>query len=162
MDNAIAAELIKTVGAALALTIAGKPYAEVIAHLGAMQEHHRAFLMSGETMSTLDAASPLFSEIHFKLDRPGTSPEARILTLEFISKPGSYTFHDVRDAFGVWHRSPPEPDDASFSLAWFPPYDARSGAPFSLYAEFAPYSTAIDPAQTPARIFFQQPDGRWD
>ena len=158
----IAIELAQTVGAALELSIAGRPYAEVIRHLGSMPEHHRGYLMSGERHGTLDSASPLFDEIHFSLDAPGTSPEARVLTLEFISQPGAYTFHHLREVFGEWHRSPPAPDKAAFALAWFVRYDVRSGAPFSLYAEYEEYDSAIDPDRTPCRVYFQPRDGRWD
>ena len=155
-------ELAQTIGKSLELTIAGKPYAEVIRHLGTMPDHHRDYLMSGERASTLEATSPLFDEIHFSLDAPGTSPDACIVTLEFICEPGAFTFHDLRDVFGEWHRSPPAPEEVAFALAWFPRHDVRGGHPFSLYAEFAEYSAAIDPDQTPARVYFQPVDGRWD
>jgi hypothetical protein len=158
----IAVALAQTIGAALELTIAGKPYADVIRHLGSMPEHHRDYLMSGERSGTLDPASPLFDEIHFSLDAPGTVPAARVLTMEFISEPGAFTFHHLREAFGEWHRSPPEPHEAAFALAWFVRYDVRSGAPFSLYAEYDEYSAAIDPDRTPGRVYFQARDGRWD
>ena len=160
--SSIAVELAQTIGAALELTIAGRPYAEVIRHLGSMPEHHRDYLMYGERSATLDPASPLFNEIHFSLDAPGTSPEARVLTLEFISEPGTYTFHHLREVFGEWHRSPPEPHEVAFALAWFVRHDVRSGAPFSLYAEYEEYSAMIDPDRTPGRVFFQTRDGRWD
>lgn len=157
-----AAELKKTVGTALELSIAGAPYADVIGILGTMRDHQREFLMSGERVGIIDAASSLFTQICFSLDKVGTSSEARILTMEFCSVPGTYTFHDLREAFGEWRRTPREPDQVSFALAWFPSYDVRSGAPFSLYAEYEPYSTAIDPDQTPGRIYFQPQDGSWD
>lgn len=155
-------ELAQTIGKALELTIAGKPYADVIRHLGTMPEHHREYLMSGEREGTLEAASPLFDEIHFTLDAPGTSPEGCVVTLEFICNPGTFSFHDLREVFGEWRRSPPEPEEASFALAWFTRHDVRSGAPFSLYAEFEDYSAAIDADRTPARVYFQPTDGRWD
>lgn len=160
--NPVTAELAQTIGAALELAIAGKPYAQVIRHLGIMPEHHHKYLMSGERASTLDAASSLFSEIHFSLDAPGTVAESRVLTMEFIPQPGAFNFHHMREAFGEWKRSPPEPEDAAFALAWFLRYDARSGAPFSLYAEHKDYGTAIDPNKTPDRVFLQPLDGRWD
>lgn len=162
LSDPIAVELAQTIGAALDAAIAGKPYAEVLGHLGTMPEHHREFLMSGERQSTLDAASSLFYEIHFSLDAPGTSPEARVLTLEFIPEPGAFTLRQLSEVFGEWRRSPPEPEEVSYALAWFTRHDVRSGAPFSLYAEYGEYSTAIDPDTTPDRVFFQPKDGRWD
>ena len=158
----ITLELAQTIVTALELSIAGKPYAEVIRHLGTMPEHHREYLMSGERQSTLDAASSLFDEIHFSLDAPGTSPEARVLTMEFIPEPGTFTLRHLSEVFGEWHRSPPESEEASYALAWFTRHDVRSGAPFSVYAEYGEFSTAIDPDKTPDRVFFQPQDGRWD
>lgn len=162
LNSPVALALAQTIGSALELASAGKPYADVIRHLGTMPEHHRDYLMSGERDGTLEASSPLFDEIHFSLDTPGTSPEARIVTLEFISEPGAFDFHDLREAFGEWRRSPPEPEEVAFAVAWFIRYDVRGGAPFSLCAEYGEYSAAIDPGRTPDRVVFQPGDGRWD
>lgn len=68
----------------------------------------------------------------------------------------------MKAAFGGWRQSPPEPEMAAFALAWFAKHDARSGARFSLYAEYKEYSAAINAKATPDGVYFQTADGRWD
>ena len=155
-------ELAANIGVALELAKAGKPYEEVIRHLGTVPRHHRKELASGGNGASIEPKSRMFSEINFSVTGADKGAPARIATLEFIAVKGAFNFQHLNALSGEWRRSPPEPEECSFALAWFPSHDVRSGAPFSLYAEYAPFTTSIDPAQTPSRVFFQTADGRWD
>lgn len=157
-DN-IARELHLYIGKTIALASAGKPYQEVIAHIGKPPAHHQQALDSGEGGASLYPDSALFKEITFGL---GRGEQAQyIVSMEFIAKKGAFDMHDLGAAFGEWQRSPKEPEQATYAVAWFPKYDKASGARFFLYAEDGDYTTHIDPHKTPVRIFFQTDHFRW-
>jgi hypothetical protein len=156
-ENALR-ELNLFVGKTIELASAGKPYQEVIQHIGALSAEHRKALKNGEGAASLYPASALFSEMTFYLGRGSD----RIVSMEFIANKGAFDMDDLRAAFGEWHRSPAEPEQASFAVAWFPQYDQSTGAKLFLYAEDGDYAPRIDAGKTPARLFFQADHFRWD
>lgn len=153
----IARELEHFVGKTIELAGAGLPYAQVIAHIGKPSAAHLKALKRGEGAASLYPKSELFSEMTFYLGQDGE----RVASMEFIADPGAFSMHDLRAAFGQWQRSPPEPEEASFAVAWFPKYDTDSGARFCLYAEDGNYGSSIAPDATPARLFIQAQRFRW-
>jgi hypothetical protein len=107
----------------------------------------------------VDLKSELFREMTFYLGK--AAARERIVSMEFIANKGAFNMHDLQAAFGEWHRSPAEPEEASFAVAWFPRFDPDSGARFFLYAEDGDYASSIDPGKTPARLFIQVERFRW-
>lgn len=155
----IARELALYVGQTMALASAGKPYQEVIAHIGQPPSHHQQALDDGDGAASLYPDCALFREMTFYLGRGDAAN--RIASMEFISNDGAFNMDDLRAAFGPWRRSPKEPSEVAYAVAWFEQYDTCSGGRMFLYAEDANYTTHIDPAQTPARLFFQTDHFRW-
>jgi hypothetical protein len=156
-DN-ILQELNIFVGKTIELASAGKPYQDVIRHIGKLPAEHQKALKNGEGAASLYPKSALFSEMTFHLARDSD----RIVSMEFIANPGAFTMDDLRAAFGEWRRSPEEPVEASFAVAWFPRYDPSTGATLFLYAEDGDYGGSIDAGKTPVRLFFQASLFRWD
>ena len=150
---AILHELEFYVAKTMALASAGKPYREVIAHIGKPPPNHQAGLDDGDRVASLYPASRLFSEMTFRL---GSDDQAnQVVAMDFIAKPGSFTMDDMQAVFGPWHRTPEEDEGTLFVLAWFPRYDKSSGAHMFLYADDAGQdSVKIAPGRTPGRVFF--------
>lgn len=146
-------ELEFYVGKTMALASAGKPYQEVIAHIGKPPPHHQEGLDDGDRVASLYPSSRLFSEMTFRL---GSGDQAgQVVAMDFIAKPGSFTMDDMREVFGPWQRSPEEDEDTLFVLAWFARYDKSSGAHMFLYADDAGKDdVVIAPGHTPGRVFF--------
>ena len=150
---AIIHELEFYVGKTMALASAGKPYQEVIAHIGKPPPNHQEGLDDGDGVASLYPASRLFSEMTFTL---GSGDQAnQVVSMDFIAKPGSFTMDDMQAVFGPWHRTPEEDEGTLFVLAWFPRYDKSSGAHMFLYADDAGQdNVVIAPGHTPGRVFF--------
>ena len=154
-------ELQLLVGETIALATAGLPYREVVSHLGPLSDRAQQALDNGDGAASINPASELFSEIVIHLGRSKPETVGKIVALEFITRKGSFDMDDMRTAFGQWHRSPKNGEKASFAVAWFPRYDAMSGARYFMYAEDGEYVDRIDPKRTPVRIFVQTSQFRW-
>ena len=146
-------ELEFYVGKTMALASAGKPYQEVIAHIGKPPPNHQEGLDEGDRVASLYPPSRLFSEMTFRL---GSGEQAsQVVAMDFIAKPGSFTMDDMQAVFGPWHRTPEQDEGTLFVLAWFPRYDKSSGAHMFLYADDAGRdNVVIAPGRTPGRVFF--------
>lgn len=155
----IARELDLYVRKTIELASAGRPYREVIAHIGVPHLGHDVVLSEKNRGGSIYPPSKLFREIVIWLARDPSSQQ--VIAMEFFSRPDSYNMDDLRAAFGEWHRSPKEPSECSFAIAWFPRYDASTGAKLFLYAEDGEYAKAIDPKRTPVRLFVQKMEARW-
>lgn len=158
--NKIHHELKRMIGDTIALATEGKQYQEVVAHIGKLPANTQKLIDIGEPILIIKPTSDLFQEVIIHL---GTKPgmRERVIAFEFFSKKGSFSMDDMRAVFGEWRRSPKEPSEASFAVAWFPRYDPSSGARYFLYAEDGEYKTRIDPKKTPERIFIQMEQFRW-
>ena len=151
---AILHELEFYVARTMALASAGKPYPEVIAHVGAVPEQDQEELDDDEEngVASVASTSRLFPFICFRL---GSGEQTRtIASMEFYAEPGAFTMDDMEAVFGPWHRIPEEDDDTLFVLAWFSRYDKSSGATMFLYADDAGKDIPIAAAHTPGRVFF--------
>lgn len=155
----IARELKLYVEKTIELASAGRPYQEVVHHIGAPHLGHKVWVSAENRGGSIYPPSKLFKEIVIHLARDTKSQQ--VVAIEFFSNPGSYDMNDLQAAFGDWHRSPKEPEECSFALAWFPRYDASTGAKFFLYAEDGEYASTIDPKRTPDRLFIQKMIARW-
>lgn len=151
-------ELARQIGHTIDLLHTGQPYPDVIRHLGKIPAHHRKALAQGDGCAGIIPKSSLFSEICFHLERENNQ---HVVAMEFFSNAGAFNMDDLRAVFGDWHRSPPEPEECTFAIAWFPKYDVSSGARFFLYAEDGTYGSAINPDDTPCRLFIQVQLARW-
>lgn len=155
----IARELDLYVRKTIELASAGRPYREVIEHIGVPHLGHEVLLSKDNRCGSIYPPSKLFREIVICLPREVSSQQ--VIAMEFFSHPYAYNMDDMRAAFGDWHRSPKEPRECSFALAWFPRYDASTGAKLFLYEEDGEYAKSIDPKRTPVRLFVQRMEARW-
>ena len=150
---AIVEELQFFVAKTMSLACAGKPYEEVIAHIGSiMPQDQEALGEDDNTVASMISESLLFSEIFFHLGDGDQSNQ--IVAMNFIAEPGTFTMDDMEAVFGPWHRIPAEDEGTLFVLAWFPRYDKSNGAEMFLYADDAGKPIRIASGNTPGRIFF--------
>jgi hypothetical protein len=153
--NAILHELEFYVGKTMALAAAGKPYQEVIDHIGQPPPHHQEELDDDleNGVSDVSHTSQLFTDITFHLGSGETA--GQVVAMDFFARPGSFTMDDMAAVFGPWHRAAQGAEDILFVPAWFERYDKSSGARLFLYADDAGKSDIVIAAgHTPGRVFF--------
>lgn len=153
-------ELKFYVGKTLELATAGKPYPQVVGHFASAERLKKEAADPDAVPGSINPDSKIFHEITYYFGEGKT--KGQIVAVEFIPKPNTFDLSDMAAVFGEWRRSPQAPKMAAFALAWFAKHDVRSGARFSLYAEYKAYAATIDPKATPDRIYFHTADGRWD
>jgi hypothetical protein len=96
---AIIKELKFYVAKTMSLACAGKPYEEVIAHIGSiMPQDQEALDEDDTTVANMTSESRLFDEIFFHLGYGEQSKQ--IVAMNFIVKPGMFTMDDMEAVFG--------------------------------------------------------------